>query len=55
MQEVAGCGRLSDYEELVGVLTGGDGPEKSIYFLIHQTFSLFFYFEMIYMFSNILG
>jgi len=35
MQEVAGCGSLSDCEELMGVLTGGNGPEKSIYFLIH--------------------
>jgi len=42
MQEVAGCGRLSDCEELVVVLTGGDGPEKSIYFLIHQPSHYFF-------------
>ncbi len=42
MQEVAGCGSLSDCEELMGVLTGGHGPEKSIYFLIHQ-FSHYFF------------
>ena len=36
MQEVACCGRLSDCEELVGVITGGNGPENSIYFLIHH-------------------
>tara|TARA_Y100001947_G_scaffold98470_1_gene84093 strand:+ start:356 stop:496 length:141 start_codon:yes stop_codon:yes gene_type:complete len=42
MQEVAGCGRLFDCEELVGVLTGGDGPENIIYFLIHQPSHYFF-------------
>jgi hypothetical protein len=36
MQEVSGCGRLSDCEELVGALTEGNGPEKSIYFLFHH-------------------
>ncbi len=36
MQDVAGYGKLSDSEELVGALTGGDGPTKSIYFPIHQ-------------------
>ena len=36
MQEVAGYEKLSYSEELVGALTGGDGPKKNIYFPIHQ-------------------
>ena len=55
MQEVAGCGRLSDCEELVRVLTGGDGPLKEYFFSNSPTLSLFFHFEIIYIFLNILG
>ena len=55
MQEVAGCGRLSDCEELVVVLTGGNGPRKSIYFLIHHPHNKLFHFEKIYIISYFLG